>query len=254
MYHHRRAGDVVLGGPAREDTGVALHDHVVLCLDVVAVMDWPDAAPQAMALLPAGGTIVLVAIVVARAAGATVEVEAYHVARPVVEVRAARFEADDVAPPRTTAAVLVAVVASVAVAVAVASAISISISIVIVIAAEAVVSAAAVVVVGVSHPGVVQCRAAVRQVGVARPGQEAGVASRIRAIHAAGAPCVEGAVCPGLRAEVEAGAKAEADGPVLRAALVGIDESIVITLPYFHTLSSFHLVDTSFSVQKLPPT
>ena len=252
MYRHRRAGDVVLGGPAREDTGVALHDHVVLCLDVVAVMDWPDAAPQAMALLPAGGTIVLVAIVVARAAGATVEVEAYHVARPVVEVRAARFEADDVAPPRTTAAVLVAVVASVAVAVA--SAISISISIVIVIAAEAVVSAAAVVVVGVSHPGVVQCRAAVRQVGVARPGQEAGVASRIRAIHAAGAPCVEGAVCPGLRAEVEAGAKAEADGPVLRAALVGIDESIVITLPYFHTLSSFHLVDTSFSVQKLPPT
>lgn len=247
MYRHRRAGDVVLGGPAREDTGVALHDHVVLCLDVVAVMDWPDAAPQAMALLPAGGTIV-----VARAAGATVEVEAYHVARPVVEVRAARFEADDVAPPRTTAAVLVAVVASVAVAVA--SAISISISIVIVIAAEAVVSAAAVVVVGVSHPGVVQCRAAVRQVGVARPGQEAGVASRIRAIHAAGAPCVEGAVCPGLRAEVEAGAKAEADGPVLRAALVGIDESIVITLPYFHTLSSFHLVDTSFSVQKLPPT
>ena len=153
------------------------------------------AALQATVLLGVDDVIVLAATAPARVVGVTVgvELEAYHVVRPDGGVLVALKE-EGVALLRMAAAVVLVV------AVAVGAATTI------------------VAVVEVSHLEVVRCPAALRRVGAARLGQEEG---RTPAIHAAEAPCAGDAVRPGLPAEAEA--VAEADEPVLRAALVEIE-------------------------------
>lgn len=145
------------------------------------------AALQATVLLGVDDVIVLAATAPARVVGVTVgvELEAYHVVRPDGGVLVALKE-EGVALLRMVAAVVLAVAVG--------------------------------AVVEVSHLEVVRCPAALRRVGAARLGQEEG---RTPAIHAAEAPCAGDAVRPGLPAEAEA--VAEADEPVLRAALVEIE-------------------------------
>lgn len=157
--------------------------------------------------------IVLVDTVVARVVGATAGAEAFHAVHPAVWVLVSRLEVEDVVPPHTTDAVALVVLAAVLCVVLCAT--------VTVIALAVVVSVAAAVAAEVSRLGAALCRAVVLQVGVARLGQEADAVTRIRATHAAGALCVEDAVCPGLRAGAGAKAGAEA-GELVRAASVEI--------------------------------
>jgi len=182
--------------------------------------------------------IVLVAIVVARVVGATAgaEAEAFHAVYPAVEVLVSRLEVEDVAPPRTTDAVALVVLAAVPCVVLCATVTGIALAVV--------VSAEAAVAAEVSRLGAVPCRAVVLRVGVAHLGQEGDAVTRIRAIHVAGAPCVEDTVCPGLRAEAEAGAEA---GELVRAASVKmIDErKYALPCPLFSALVSINFIHYS---------
>jgi len=145
--------------------------------------------------------IVLAAIVVARGAGATAGAEAFHGVHPAVEVLVSWLEVEDVAPPHTTDAVALVVLPAVLCVVLCATVIAIALAVV--------VSAGAAVAAEVSRLEAVLCRAVVLRAGVARLGQEEDAVTRIQAIHAAGAQCVEDAVCPGLQAEAGAGAEAD---------------------------------------------